>query len=75
MGRLRTAVIGVVVLGCRGGMGPCSPEDRAAIGANYEAEVALACPDHSKSLRDCAGYPAVAARYQKQREEFVACKK
>ena len=69
----RVLLVALALVACHGGTGPCSPEDRATIGANYEAEVALACPDHAKPLRDCAAYAAIEARYQAARKEFVAC--
>ena len=68
------AAIAALLTACHGGTGPCSPEDRAAIGANYEAEVELACPDHSKPLRDCAGYEAIHAKYEQARKDFVECR-
>ena len=71
----RLLAVAMVLAACHGGTGPCSPEDRATIGANYEAEVALACPDHAMPLRDCAAYAAIEARYQAARKEFVECQR
>jgi|SRR5689334_5352609 len=66
----------VALLGCSPRSPGCTPEsERAAVGARYEAELAIACPDHTKPLSECAGFRDVHARYLQAREEWVECSK
>lgn len=81
MGRLTAAfsvlVTALVVLAsaCASGPpSPCTPGQRAAIGASYIAALEASC-ERGKPLAECPAYPGIHAKYEQERAGWVTCSK
>jgi len=67
------APLAACLMACSGNpTGPCTPEERALIGAEYAAELEVSCPGR---LTDCPKYPEIRARYLERRKAWVECKR
>lgn len=62
----------LVLVGCSSGTGPCTPQEREAIGAKYIAALELAC-ERGKPLSECPAAPDITKRYEEERTEWVLC--
>lgn len=71
----RVLAVALVLTACGAGTpSPCTPADRAAIGARYVASIEAAC-DRAKPLAACEAFPRIHAQYETERAAWVTCQR
>lgn len=63
--------VGLALSGCNE-RPACQPQELARIEAAFTREAVAACL--GKTVATCEAYPAIRAKYQAQREEWIACR-